>query len=52
MRMLFADYSSAFSTIVPSKLVSKLKDLNLKVTMVSSVTGSLTFGQVDSRLYG
>ncbi|KAI3376842.1 hypothetical protein L3Q82_000415 [Scortum barcoo] len=27
VRMLFIDYSSAFNTIVPSKLVTKLRDL-------------------------
>ncbi|KAI3377275.1 hypothetical protein L3Q82_009175 [Scortum barcoo] len=30
VRMLFIDYSSAFNTIVPSKLVTKLRDLGLK----------------------
>ncbi|KAI3376373.1 hypothetical protein L3Q82_016855 [Scortum barcoo] len=29
VRMLFIDYSSAFNTIVPSKLVTKLRDLGL-----------------------
>jgi hypothetical protein len=28
MRMLFIDYSSAFNTIVPSKLITKLKTLD------------------------
>ena len=30
VRMLFIDYSSAFNTIVPSKLITKLKILGLK----------------------
>jgi hypothetical protein len=29
MRMLFVDYSSAFNTIVPSKLITKLRTLGL-----------------------
>ncbi|KAI3367345.1 hypothetical protein L3Q82_026165, partial [Scortum barcoo] len=32
VRMLFIDYSSAFNTIVPSKLVTKLRDLGLNST--------------------
>ena len=30
VRMLFIDYSSAFNTIVPSKLITKLRNLGLK----------------------
>lgn len=29
VRMLFADYSSAFNTIVPSRLITKMLDLGL-----------------------
>ncbi len=32
-RMLFSNYSSAFNTIVPSKLVIKLRDLGLNTTL-------------------
>ena len=33
MRMLFIDYSSAFNTIVPLKLVTKLRDLGLNIDL-------------------
>ncbi|KAI3376121.1 hypothetical protein L3Q82_016647 [Scortum barcoo] len=42
--MLFIDYSSAFNTIVPSKLVTKLRDLGLNS---ASVIGSLNFLTAD-----
>ena len=38
VRMLFIDYSSAFNTIVPSKLINKLRTLGLN----ASATGSWT----------
>jgi hypothetical protein len=33
VRMLFIDYSSAFNTIVPSKLITKLKTLGLNTSL-------------------
>jgi hypothetical protein len=33
MRMLFIDYSSAFNTIVPSKLITKLSTLGLNTSL-------------------
>jgi hypothetical protein len=33
MRMLFIDYSSAFNTIVPSKLITKLRTLELNTSL-------------------
>ena len=33
VRMLFIDYSSAFNTIIPSRLVSKLVDLELSTSL-------------------
>jgi hypothetical protein len=33
MRMLFIDYSSAFNTIVPSKLITKLRTLGLNTSL-------------------
>jgi hypothetical protein len=33
MKMLFIDYSSAFNTIVPSKLITKLRTLGLKASL-------------------
>jgi gmma-aminobutyric acid receptor subunit gamma/cGMP-dependent protein kinase 2 len=33
MRMLFVEYSSAFNTIVPSKLITKLRTLGLNTTL-------------------
>ena len=33
MRMLFIDYSSGFNTIVPTKLVTKLRNLGLNTSL-------------------
>ncbi len=33
VRLLFIDYSSAFNTIVPSRLITKLKDLGLNTSL-------------------
>jgi hypothetical protein len=33
--MLFIDFSSAFSTIVPSKLINKLRTLGLNTSLCS-----------------
>ena len=40
--MLFIDYSSAFNTIVPSKLVIKLETLDLDPTLCNWVLDFLT----------
>jgi hypothetical protein len=40
--MLFIDHSSAFSTIVPSKLIIKLKALGLNPTLCNWVLDYLT----------
>lgn len=32
-RLLFVDYSSAFNTVIPSKLIQKLLDLGLSATL-------------------
>lgn len=32
-RMLFVDFSSAFNTIIPTKLISKLRDLGINTSM-------------------
>ena len=42
VRMLFIDYSSAFNTIVPSKLVGKLRDLGLNYDLCQWVLDFLT----------
>ncbi|KAI3357157.1 hypothetical protein L3Q82_015460 [Scortum barcoo] len=42
VRMLFIDYSSAFNTIVPSKLVTKLRDLGLNSTLCDWILNFLT----------
>ena len=42
VRMLFLDYSSAFNTIVPSRLVIKLKDLGLNTTLCDWILDFLT----------
>ncbi|KAI3352083.1 hypothetical protein L3Q82_020909 [Scortum barcoo] len=42
MRMLFIDYSSAFNTIVPSKLITKLRDLGLNSALCDWILNFLT----------
>ena len=42
VRMLFIDYSSAFNTIVPSKLVIKLRDLGLNSALCDWILNFLT----------
>lgn len=48
VRMIFIDYSSAFNTIIPSRLVMKLQDLNLNPSLCRWILNSLT----DHKLYG
>ena len=42
VRMLFIDYSSAFNTIVPSKLINKLRTLGLNTTICNWILDFLT----------
>ncbi|KAI3367002.1 hypothetical protein L3Q82_009630, partial [Scortum barcoo] len=42
VRMLFIDYSSAFNTIVPSKLITKLRDLGLNTAFYDWILNFLT----------
>src|SRR4029434_1191370 len=42
VRMLFIDYSSAFNTIIPSRLVSKLVDLGLSTPLCKWIYDFLT----------
>jgi len=42
VRLLFIDYSSTFNTIVPHRLVTKLRDLGLKSSLCSWVQSFLT----------
>lgn len=42
VRMLFIDYSSAFNTIIPSRLVIKLCDLNISSSLCSWILDFLT----------
>ena len=42
VRMLFIDYSSAFNTIIPTKLIAKLKDLGLNSHLCNWVLDFLT----------
>ncbi len=42
VRLLFTDYSSAFNTIVPSKLASKLTDLGLNSSLCDWIQDFLT----------
>ena len=40
--MLFIDYSSAFNTIIPSRLVMKLQDINLNPSLCRWILNFLT----------
>jgi hypothetical protein len=42
MRMLFIDYSSAFNTIVPSKLNTKLRTLGVNTSLCNWILDFLT----------
>ena len=42
VRMMFIDYSSAFNTIVPSKLITKLRTLGLNTSLCNWILGFLT----------
>jgi hypothetical protein len=42
VRMLFIDYSSAFLTIVPTKLITKLRTLGLNTTLCNCILDFLT----------
>uniref|UniRef100_A0A8C7Q762 Reverse transcriptase domain-containing protein n=1 Tax=Oncorhynchus mykiss TaxID=8022 RepID=A0A8C7Q762_ONCMY len=42
VRMLFIDYSSAFNTIVPSKLITKLRNLGLNTSLCNWILDFLT----------
>ena len=42
MRVLFIDYSSAFNTIVPSKLITKLEILELNTFLCNWILDFLT----------
>ena len=42
VRMLFIDYSSAFNTIVPLKLITKLRDLGLNIALCDWILNFLT----------
>ncbi len=42
VRLLFIDYSSAFNTIVPTKLAVKLSDLGLNTSLCDSIQDFLT----------
>ena len=42
VRMLFIDYSSAFNTIVPSKLITKLRTLGLNTSLCNWILDFLT----------
>ena len=42
VRMLFIEYSSAFKTIVPSKLINKLRTLGLNTSLYNWILDFLT----------
>jgi gmma-aminobutyric acid receptor subunit gamma/cGMP-dependent protein kinase 2 len=42
VRMVFIDYSSAFNTIVPSKLITKLRTLGLNTSLCNWILDFLT----------
>ena len=42
MRMRFLDYSSVFNTLVPSKLITKLRTLGLNTSLCNWILDFLT----------
>jgi hypothetical protein len=42
VKMLFIEYSSAFNTIVPSKLINKLRNLGLNTSLCNWILDILT----------
>ena len=42
VRMLYIDYNSAFNTIVPSKLINKLRTLALNTSLCNWILDFLT----------
>jgi hypothetical protein len=42
VRILFIDYSSAFSTIMPTKLITKLRTLGLNIYLCNWILDFLT----------
>ncbi|KAI4874836.1 hypothetical protein NFI96_003053, partial [Prochilodus magdalenae] len=42
VRMLFIDFSAAFNTVIPSKLISKLDDLGISTTLCNWISDFLT----------
>ena len=50
VRLLFIDYSSAFNTIVPSRLFIKLKDLELNTSLCMWILDFLAGGFLPSSL--
>jgi hypothetical protein len=42
VRMLFIDYSSAFNTILPTKLITKLRSLGLNTSLCNWILDFLT----------
>ena len=42
VKMLFIDYSSAFNTIVPTKLINKLRTLGLNTSLCNWILDFLT----------
>ena len=42
VRMLFIDYRSAFNTIVPTKLITKLRSLGLNISLCNWILDFLT----------
>jgi hypothetical protein len=42
VRILFIDYSSAFNTIVPSKLITKLRTLGLNTSLCNWILDFIT----------
>ena len=50
MRPLFIDFSSAFNTIIPSKLITKLSDLGIDPFLCNWILDFLTCRRQQVRL--
>ncbi len=51
VRILFVDFSSAFNTIIPNLILSKLTQLSVPTSMCQWITGFLTDSSLIQHLY-
>ena len=50
VRMLFIDYSSAFNTIVPTKIITKLRTMGLNISLCNWILDFMMDGPQEVRI--